>query len=179
MATSAASKPFTVKGTRWMCTVRFVAFLLRQRGWAWVLIGINASRAVRMAAPRRRRGVVRSCAVRLPMPAASAAANASANASSSSKNKASPQAGLERPRAEGVRELLPSPSRAYPEAWGVLLCLLVSLQAASSQFEIALSLKRAHSSHCYTLQPAHSAPEHHWSHCRRKDAKRSCARGSK
>ena len=58
MATSAASKPFTVKGTRWMCTVRFVAFLLRQRGWAWVLIGINASRAVRMAAPRRRRGIV-------------------------------------------------------------------------------------------------------------------------
>ena len=66
-----------------------------------------------MAAPRRRRGVVRSCAVWLPMPAASSAANANANASSSSKNK-SPQAGSRGPRAEGGRELLPSPSRTYP-----------------------------------------------------------------
>ena len=41
-----------------MCTVWFVAFLLRQRGWAWVIIGIKARTAVRMAAPRRRRGVV-------------------------------------------------------------------------------------------------------------------------
>ena len=53
MAMSAASKPFTVKGTRWMCTVWFVPFLLRQRGWAWVIIGIKARRAVRMAAPHR------------------------------------------------------------------------------------------------------------------------------
>lgn len=53
MAMSAASKPFTVKGTRWMCTVWFVAFLLRQRGCAWVIIGSKARRAVRMAAPHR------------------------------------------------------------------------------------------------------------------------------
>ena len=53
MAMSAASRPFTVKGTRWMCTVWFVAFLLRQRGWAWVFTATNVRRAVRMAAPHR------------------------------------------------------------------------------------------------------------------------------
>ena len=79
MAMSAASNPFTVKGTRWMCTAWFVAFLLRQRGWAWVFTATNVRIAVRMAAPRRRRGVVpmfyaRLCSecqlllVRLPMP---------------------------------------------------------------------------------------------------------------
>ena len=51
MAMSAASKPFTVKGTRWMCTVWFVAFFWRQRGCAWVCIVSSAGIAVRMAAP--------------------------------------------------------------------------------------------------------------------------------
>ena len=139
MAMSAASNPFTVKGTRWMCTVRFVAFLLRQRGWAWVFTATNVRRAVRMAAPRRRRGVVRSCAVRLPMPAASSAANANANASSSSKNKSSPQVGLERPRAEGGRELLPSPSRAYPEVSDLGRCLLVSYRPLARILKLALA----------------------------------------
>ena len=73
-----------------------------------------------MAAPRRRRGVGPMFYARL----CCSAANANANASSSSKNKSSPQVGLERPRAEGGRELLPSPSRTYPEAWWLrfLLC---------------------------------------------------------
>ena len=126
MATSAASKPFTVKGTRWMCTVWFVAFLLRQRGCAWVFTATNVRRAVRMAAPRRRRGVVPMVYARL----CCSAANASANASSSSKNKSSPQARAERPRAQGGRELLPSPSRTYPEAWWLQFLLASVLQAA-------------------------------------------------
>ena len=58
MAMSAASKPFTVKGTRCMCTVWFVRFGWRQRGCAWVFAMTKARSAVRMAAPRRRRGVV-------------------------------------------------------------------------------------------------------------------------
>ena len=41
-------------------------------------------------------------------------------------NKSSPQAGLERPRAEGGRELLRSPSRTYPEALWLRFRLLVS-----------------------------------------------------
>ena len=77
-----------------------------------------------MAAPRRRRGVRPMFYARL----CCSAANASANASSSSKNKSSPQAGLERPRAEGGLGLLPSPSRTYPEAWACGFCLLVVLQ---------------------------------------------------
>ncbi len=51
MAMSAASKPFTVKGTRCMCTVWFVRFGWRQRGWAWVFTATIVRIAVRMAAP--------------------------------------------------------------------------------------------------------------------------------
>ena len=114
MAMSAASRPFTVKGTLWMCTVWFVAFLLRQRGWAWVIIGIKARRAVRMAAPPP---VSMFCAqlgcsaanaslFGLPMPMLMPAP--------APKKKSSPRLEPERPRAEGGRELLPSPSRTYP-----------------------------------------------------------------
>ena len=65
-----------------------------------------------MAAPRRLRGVVPMFYARL----CCSVANANGNASSSSKNKSSPQAWLEKLRAEGGRELLPSPSRTYQEA---------------------------------------------------------------
>ena len=52
-------------------------------------------------------------------------ANANANASSSSKINHL-QGRVERPHAEGGRELFSSPSRAYPEAWWLVSCLLVS-----------------------------------------------------
>ena len=55
------------------------------------------------------------------------------------KNKSSPQAGSRGPRAEGGRELLPSPSRTYPEAWWLRALLASVLQAASLAFlKIAL-----------------------------------------
>ena len=140
MAMSFASRPFTVKGTLWMCTVWFVAFFWRQRGWAWVLIGIKARRAVRMAAPPP---FSMFCAQ-----LCCSAANASClfgcqcqwQCQLQLQNKSSPQARAERPRAGGERELLPSPSRLHPEACELVLCLLVSLQAAShaSEFKRAL-----------------------------------------
>ena len=133
MAMSAASNPFTVKGTRWMCTVWFVRFGWRQRGWAWAIIGIKARRAVRMLPRRLSRCFVRSCAVRLPVPAASSAANANANASSSSKINHLHRY-LGRAEEESGRERLPSHSRAYPEAWGggltACCCLLVPYKDA-------------------------------------------------
>ena len=167
MATSAASKPFTVKGTRWMCTVRFVAFLLRQRGWAWVFTATNVRRAVRMAAPRRRRGVVRSCAVRLPVPACSAA-NANANASSSSKNKSSPQVeprGRAR-RADANCSLAPR-GRIRRRA-GSCFLLLVSYWPLGHNSNWLCVFERAHSRRCYTLRAVRSTPVSHPSHCRRK-----------
>ena len=125
MATSAASKPFTVKGTRWMCTVWFVAFLWRQRGWAWVFTATNVRRAVRMAAPCAFLDVL--CAavlfgcqcqpdrLRMPMlmPAPAPKIN---HLQACSRGRA----------RTGRRELLPSPSGTYAEACGFVLLLLVS-----------------------------------------------------
>ena len=128
MATSAASKPFTVKGTRWMCTVWFVAFLLRQRGWAWAIIGITARRAVRMAAPRRRRDVLCAAVLFGCQCQLRSAANANANASSSSKNKSSPVCRAREAAPEGGRKLLPEPLEDVSGGVGLRILLASGLQ---------------------------------------------------
>ena len=169
MATSAASKPFTVKGTRWMCTVRFVAFFWRQRGWAWVFVRTKARRRLRMAAPcafsidAQPRGValclsrsichgcVACVCYRLPICQACVVE-------------------LEMSSSPGSRRWSQTSRPSGTQSgdwtrWG--LCPDLAGISARAQFETA-ALKRAHSRRCYTSQAAHSTPVSHPSHCRRK-----------